>query len=112
MLHAVQGENLTYKVNLISQDTDLPFDLTGATEIKVLHPGKDGTPVEATLTNGAISVIGDSKLGQFEVALTTSLSDDLKVGDNQTVEVQVTDSNGDLHIEQYAEVLSVKDSLA
>ena len=109
LIEVVQGATLEYTVSLTNEETKLPYDLTGATEIKACHPGTSGA-VEGTLTGGQVTVL-NATLGQLQVKLPAATTPNLNPGEQQTIEIQVTEADGDIVIVQFLEKLTVVASI-
>jgi len=68
LIEVIQGEEQLFNIDLTSQKTQRPFDLTGNTEIKVCFDS-EGTVVQKTKTATEVTVVGSPLLGQISVTL-------------------------------------------
>lgn len=76
----------------------IAYDLTGASAIKVSHPGLLQIPVVETLANGHVIVVGAAGAGLIQVVLpradTLLLLPNPFPQQNQDLEIQVTNAAG------------------
>lgn len=82
------GETRVIGVNIVEEDSLVPYDLTGATELTVCLKKQDGETLQLTQTGGKVNII-DEKLGQINFTLDATDSDSLKIGEDQHVEVEI-----------------------
>jgi hypothetical protein len=91
---------------LISAKTQLPLDLTTATEIKGIFTKEDGSALTVTKTGLAISVTSAIG-GTISIVLTAAQTALLKASEKQNFEIEVT-RGGKADIVQIASVLNVR----
>lgn len=106
----IRGATLEYTISLTDESTKLPYDLTGATEIKACHPGENSAPVEALLSASEITVL-NATLGQLRVKIDPTKTNLLAVGEDQTIELQITEADTDVVVTQFIEKLTVSASI-
>ena len=107
MLNIIQGEDKTFTV-LFRKEDGRPFDLTGATEIKLCFPGTTAVQ-EISLTGTEISVV-NALLGEISATINDTKSALLKVGEQQTFEA-VIDKGADRSKVKFTELLTVQSSI-
>ncbi len=67
-INIVKGQDKVFYVDLFYTDTGEPFDLTAATEIKVLCPGAlAGVPVVFKKTLSEVAIVGAPGAGKISV---------------------------------------------
>lgn len=93
----------------IEEDKD-PKDLSGATEIVVCIPSETGAPQQMTLTGTEVAIL-NATLGKIEVNAPAAKTALMKVAEEQTIEVRVTEGAADPEILQIEEAVTVIDSL-
>ena len=94
VVEIVQGYDKDFFVELFYLDSELPYDLTGATEIVAAFPGVSA-PVLAKLTLATVAVEGAPGAGRIKVKATAALSA-LMLPDpsgSQTQDLQVVVTN-------------------
>lgn len=71
LIEIVQGYAKTYQLDLLLAATGEPYDLTGATQIKVIHPGTLGStlagPVVEYLNTSVLSTTGNLVVGNAQI---------------------------------------------
>jgi hypothetical protein len=98
----------TFTVNLRRDDD--PLDLTTNDEITVCLPGESAVQT-LTKTGGEVTIL-NAALGKIQVDVPAAKSALLKVGEDQTIEIQVVDvPAADPEILQIEESLDVIDSI-
>lgn len=102
----IRGEDKDITVHLIIEESALPLDLVGFTEISAIFLNEDGTQLTLTETGGEISVISEPG-GVIKITINDTQSALLKIGKNQTFEI-VIDKGVDKTIIQMIEKLNVK----
>jgi|694.fasta_scaffold14189_13 hypothetical protein len=85
MAKVIKGEDIVL-VAYVRTPNGQAFPLTGATAIEVKIPNASGGTISKTLSGGTISIISAS---DGQIGITISDSDDLKVAQNQQLEVIV-----------------------
>lgn len=104
----VQGADAKIAVNLKlvkCDNTKVPFDLTGATEITFCYPLAAGGYDSVTLTATEITIVSNEG-GQLLVLISDTKTALMKTGE-QSVEV-VVDKSGDIEIFQLEKAVTVK----
>jgi len=88
MIEVIQGEKQTVNIDLVSKTSGKPFDLTGASEIKVCF--KSGsTIITKLLSLLEVSVVGDPLLGQITTDLSTTNTDAMTATNKGDIQVTV-----------------------
>lgn len=94
----------------LDRDDD-PLNLTTNDDITVCLPSETGVAQKLTLSGGEVSIL-NATLGKIEVNVPAAKSALLKVGEDQTIEVQIVDvALADPEILQVLESLTVIDSI-
>ncbi len=88
VLHIIKGSDREFCVRVVVQDTQEPFDLTGASEIRALFRKSDDSTLTKTMTSGAISIVS-ACVGKMKIILNEVDTASLKAGENQSFEVEI-----------------------
>ena len=96
VVEIVQGYDKNFFVELFYLDSQLPYDLTGVTEIVVALPGT-ATPILFKLTLGGVFIAGAPGAGRIQVKVTAIKSAlmQLNPSGNQPQDLQVAITNAD-----------------
>jgi hypothetical protein len=89
----IRGEDRTFTVRLLQENTSEPFDLTDNAEITARFITDTGT-LDATITNGKISILGDPTAGLIEISLNETDTLSLLIDDSASIEIKI--ENGSL----------------
>lgn len=106
-IRVVRGSKKNFTLDL-DKGAD-PYDLTGATEIKVCAQGESAV-VEFTLTAGDL-VVTNAALGKISGTMPAAKTTLLAVGEDQNVQVEVVLSGGDPDKKIIQEVLVVEEAI-
>lgn len=113
LITIVKGSDRTFYADLSYPDTDEPINLTSVQEITASFPGDDGTPVEVSLADGGISVLGAPGAGRISIEIgdedTADLLVDPSPNTHQDLQVVVLTAEGDTVVCILPNVLSIKD---
>lgn len=102
-----KGGKKTFTIDL-ERDND-PLDLGAATEIAVRILSEAGAAQELTLTGAEVSIL-NATLGKIQVEAPAAKTALMKAGEEQTIEVRVTEA-GDPEIIQIEESVTVISAL-
>jgi len=105
----IRGEKRTISVTIVEEDSLEAYDLTGNSEIKVCLKNQDGTTLELTKTGTQVTVVSEIK-GKISFVVSETDSPNLKVGDDQDIEIEITKSS-DKRIVQVKQSLDVENRL-
>lgn len=86
----IRGSDAEISIRLVNKSTSEPFDLTGASQIKAVFIKKDETVLEKLMSPDGSVVITSALAGKLKVLLTEADTTNLKLGDEQSFEVEVT----------------------
>ena len=104
-----RGSKKRFTIDL-DRDDD-PWDLSTNDEITVCFPSESGSPQTVTKSGGEVTIL-NATLGKIQVDVPASKTTLMKVGEEQTIEVQVVDvPSGDPEITQIEGCLNVIASL-
>ncbi len=113
----IQGSDRPLEIQLMEEDCGSikVFSLANMTEIKAIFKKTDGTKLEKTNSGGGVEVVS-SPDGEIKVKFEQSETMELKKGQCQSFEVEVTKSldagaTTDTYIWQFEKVLTVKGRL-
>ena len=104
-INVVQGKRKEFTLD-IEKGSD-PFDLTGVNEVKVCFPGDGGTPVELSSNTAGELTITNATLGKVSGVLPAAKSANLIVGEDQNVQVEVSQTAGEPEAQVLEESLNV-----
>lgn len=104
-----QGEDRNLAIRLQISPNNEPFDLTGTTDARVRFQKTDFSVLEKTLTTG-VTLIPPLVLGKLKVHLTDADTMQLRAGEFQDIEVEITKGE-DTTICQLREALNVQPRL-
>ena len=110
MIEIIQGEKQTVNIDLVSKTTGKPFDLTGATEIKVCFKA-GSTTVSKLLSLAEVSVVGNALLGQITTDLSTTDTDSMTQTSKGDVEVTVDYGSGNVKKAQIQDTFKVTEKI-
>lgn len=89
ILSIIRGTDREFVFKLLTKETNDPFDLTGASQIKVFFPKEDGSVLEKTMIpSGSVSIINAAH-GKVRVMLDEIETASLNVGEAQSFEVEI-----------------------
>jgi len=112
MIQVIQGERQPFIIDLESEKTGKPFDLTGFTEIQVCF--KAGTTVISKLESvpaDNVAVVGGPTNGQISAELAAVDSDTLAATSGGQIEVIISFSATNIQKTQILDAFAVLDKI-
>jgi hypothetical protein len=103
-IEIIRGESRTFSLKFVLKSNGDPYDLTGTTALKVQFPKDPTGSVDKTIGSGV--TITSAVAGKITVTLDIADTVLLKVGEDQTIEAEITQPSGVRKV-HFIEVLDV-----
>ncbi len=107
MIDIIQEERQPFTIQIRSNLTNDPYDLTGNSDIKVCF--KTASGVTELTKSGARITVEDAKLGIISGALTQAETDAMPVENNGLIEIQLDFGGGDVRKVQVTNAFVVRE---
>jgi len=105
----IQGERIELELDITFEATGRPFPLDNINDIQFCIFDVDGNVLEKTLAGGAITIIGNTDLGQIKVIL--EIADTKLIAAKETrhsFDVEIDKSTGEHRIAKFENALLVE----
>lgn len=114
-LTIIQGSDQPTFIQILSEECDgtqVPFDLTGVSEVKAIFMKQDNTKLEKKLTDATPGIVLDPSTvsGKFKIDWTEAETSTLRKGENLSFEVEINKATK-TYIVPFEKVLTVKPRL-